>query len=233
MKTKMKSSKLSLLLLVLTSSASFMSLFPSTAYAQAFSRLEAGQQTVTVETGLQAAVVTSVGYAAGLRVPAIHRTVIPFAQATLLPAHADLGDYGARGGAQVSLLDLGWLDISTQLAVEVEGTDNVTHRATALRSDLVLLAGHYARSWFVAGEGGFDRAWLTYIKNSEWYRTNVYAGARDGWYSGTAGTLHAGAKAGFRVGSVEVVARAGVNKTETLTDLALPFYAMVGANYRF
>ena len=30
-----------------------------------------------------------------------------------------------------------------------------------------------------------------------------------------------------------VVARAGVNKTETLNDLALPFYAMVGANYRF
>jgi len=229
----MKPSKLSLLVLVLVSSASFLSIFPSTAYAQAFSRLEAGQQTVTVETGLQAAVVTSVGYAAGLRVPAIHRTVMPFAQATLLPAHADLGDYGARGGAQVSLLDLGWLDISTQLAVEVEGTDNVTHRATALRSDVVLLIGHYARAWFVAGEGGFDRAWLTYIKNSDWYRSNVYAGARDGWYGGTAGTLHGGAKAGFRLGSVEVVARAGVNKTETLTDLALPFYAMVGANYRF
>jgi len=229
----MKSSKLSVFILVFASSVTILSMLHSTAYAQAFSRLEPGQQTVTVETGVQAAVVTSVGYAAGLRVPAIHRTVMPFLQATLLPAHADLGDYGARGGAQVSLLDLGWLDVSTQLAVEVEGTDNTIHRATALRSDLVLLVGHYARSWFAVGEGGFDRSWLTYIKNSDWYRTNVYAGARDGWYGGTAGTLHAGAKAGFRLGSVEVVARAGVNKTETLADLALPFYAMVGANYRF
>ena len=223
----------SLFVLVFVSTAMFLSFYQSTSYAQAFSRLEPGQQTVTVETGLQSAVVTSVGYAAGLRVPAIHRTVMPFLQATLLPAHADLGDYGARGGGQVSLVDLGWLDVSTQLAVEVEGTDNTIHRATALRSDLILLIGHYGSSWFVAGEGGFDRSWLTYIKNSDWYRTNVYAAAKDGWYEGTAGTLHGGAKAGFRLASVEVVARAGVNKTETLADLNLPFYAMVGANYRF
>jgi hypothetical protein len=98
---------------------------------------------------------------------------------------------------------------------------------------LELAVGHYARSWFAAGEGGFDRSWLTYIKNSDYYRTNIYAGAKDGWYSGTAGAFHAGAKAGFRLSSVEVVARAGVNKTETLADLTVPFYAMVGANYRF
>jgi hypothetical protein len=32
---------------------------------------------------------------------------------------------------------------------------------------------------------------------------------------------------------VEVVLRAGVTKTEALRDLDLPFYATLGANYRF
>ena len=45
--------------------------------------------------------------------------------------------------------------------------------------------------------------------------------------------LHAGVKGGGTIGAVEVVLRAGVNKTETLQDLDLPFYATLGANYRF
>jgi hypothetical protein len=31
-----------------------------------------------------------------------------------------------------------------------------------------LLGGHYGRGWFAVGELGYDRAWLTYIKNSDW-----------------------------------------------------------------
>jgi hypothetical protein len=42
-----------------------------------------------------------------------------------------------------------------------------------------------------------------------------YSDAKDGWYSGTGGTLHAGAKGGVT------------------NDLDLPFYATLGANVRF
>jgi hypothetical protein len=203
------------------------------ARAQAFSRLDAGQQTVIAETGLQSGIVTSLGYAAGLRVNAIDRTVMPFAQATMLMAKPDLHDYGLRAGAQVSLLTVGWFDLSTQLALDVARTENSIYRGTALRSDLVLLAGHYGRRWFAVGELGYDRAWLTYIENSDWYRTYFYSDAKDGWYSGTGGTLHAGAKGGVTMGRVEIVLRAGVTKTEALNDLDLPFYGTLGANVRF
>jgi hypothetical protein len=203
------------------------------ARAQSFSRLEAGQQTVTAETGLQAGMVTSLGYAAGLRVNAVDRTVMPFAQATMLMAKPDLHDYGFRAGAQVSLLSVGWFDLSSQLAFDVAETENSIYRGTALRTDLVLLGGHYARRWFAVGELGYDRAWLTYIKNSDWYRTYFYSDAKDGWYSGTGGTLHAGAKGGVTMGRVEIVLRAGVTKTEALNDLDLPFYGTIGANVRF
>ena len=204
-----------------------------TANAQAFSRLESGQQTVTAETGLQAGIVTSLGYAAGLRVPAIDRTLMPFAQATLLVAKPDVNDYALRAGSQVSLVEVGWFDLSMQLAFEVAGTENSIYRGTALRTDLVLLAGHYGRRWFAVAEAGYDRAWLTYIENSDYYRSVAFADARDGWYSGAAGMLHAGAKAGVSIGPVEAVLRAGVNKTQALNDMDLPFYATVGANYRF
>jgi hypothetical protein len=204
-----------------------------TANAQAFSRLEPGQQTVTAETGLQSAVVTSLGYARGLRVGALDRTLMPFVQATLPVAKPDLHDYAVRAGAQVSALSVGWFDLSLQLAFEVAETENSIYRGTALRSDVVLLAGHYGRRWFAVGEAGYDRAWLTYVKNSDWYRAYFYSDAKDGWYGGTAGTLHAGAKVGLTFARVEIVARGGVNKTETLQKLDLPFYATLGANYRF
>ncbi|HMF44993.1 MAG TPA: hypothetical protein VKQ32_30190, partial [Polyangia bacterium] len=203
------------------------------ARAQSFSRLEAGQQTVTAETGLQSGIVTSLGYAAGLRLHAIDRTLMPFAQATMLVARPDLHDYAFRGGAQISVLSVGWFDLSTQLAFDVAETENSIYRGTALRTDLVLLAGHYGRRWFAVAEAGYDRAWLTYIKNSDWYRTYFYSDAKDGWYSGTAGMLHAGAKGGVTLGRVEVVLRAGITKTEDLNNLDLPFYATLGANYRF
>lgn len=204
-----------------------------TANAQAFSRLESGQQTVTTETGLQSGIITSLGYAAGFHVPAINRTLMPFAQATLLVAKPDLHDHALRAGSQVSIVEVGWFDLSMQLAFEVAGTQNSIYGGTALRSDVVLLAGHYSRRWFAVAEAGYDRAWLTYIENSDYYRSVAFADARDGWYSGAAGKLHAGAKGGVTIGPVEVVLRAGVNKTQALNDLDLPFYATLGANYRF
>jgi hypothetical protein len=207
--------------------------FAGTANAQAFSRLQAGQQMVTLESGLKAGLATSLGYAAGLRLHALDRTVMPFVQATLFTARPDWGDYGGRAGAQMSLLRLGWFDLSTQLALGVEGTRNSVHRATALRTDVVLLAGHYARSWFLVAEGGYDHAWATYLKSTDYYRTSIYPGAKDGWYGNTAGTLHLGLKTGFRVGPVEALLRVGSNRTEQLNELNLPFYAMLGTNYRF
>jgi len=203
------------------------------AHAQSFSRLESGQQAVTAETGLQSGVVTSLGYAAVLRLDRIGRTMMPFAQATLPIARPDLHDYAFRAGAQISVVTIGWFDLSTQLALDVAETENSIYRGTALRTDLVLLGGHYARRWFAVGELGYDRAWLTYIKNSDWYRTYFYGDAKDGWYAGTGGLLHAGAKGGVSIGSVEVVLRAGVTRTEALRDLDLPFYATLGANLRF
>lgn len=202
------------------------------AHGQSFSRLDPGEQTVTVQTGLEGAIGTSLGYAAGLRLDAIDRTVMPFAQGTLMVARPDANDYSTRAGAQTSLFSLGWFDLSTSLALGVDGTSNAIHRATALRTDLALLAGHYGRRWFAVGEGGWDHAWMTYIHNSDYYRS-FFPGVRDGWYGNSAGTFRAGLKGGVKIASAEIVLRAGVTTSERFNDLDLPFYGTVGAGWRF
>ena len=77
------------------------------------------------------------------------------------------------------------------------GTVTAEPGGTAPRTDLVLLAGHYGRRWFAVA-AGYGRAWLTYIEN---------ANARDSWYAGTGGRLHAGGKGGVALGALEVVLR--------------------------
>ena len=203
-----------------------------TAQAQTFSRLEPREQAVTLEVGLQSGIATTVGYAAGVRVDALDRTVMPFLQATLLVVHPDLSDYAASGGAQVSLVRMGWFDLSAQAAFQVEGTANSIHRATALRTDLALLAGHYAQSWFLLGEFGYDHAWMTYIKSTSFHRS-FFPQPRDGWYANTAVNLRLGLKGGFKLGGAEVLVRVGANQSEGFNSLNLPYYATLGANYRF
>jgi hypothetical protein len=148
-------------------------------------------------------------------------------------ARPDLHDRAFKAGAQVSVARAGLFDLSAQLALEAASTENSIYSGTALRTDVVVLAGFYGRRWFAAGEAGYGRAWLTHIDNSAWYRNNFYAGAVDGWYRGTGGTLSAGGKAGVTLGAIELVLRAGVNTTEALQALDLPFYATLGASYRF
>ena len=159
---------------------------------------------------------------------------MPFAQATLLVAKPDLQRLRAPGRIADQPGAIGWFDLSTQLAFEVAGTENSIYRGTALRTDLVLLAGHYGRRWFAVAEAGYDRAWLTYIENSDYYRSELLRrrARRLVRRRRRAGCTRA-PRAASRIGAVEVVLRAGVNKTETLQDLDLPFYATLGANYRF
>ena len=93
------------------------------------------------------------------------------------------------------ILHLGWFDLSAQLAFEVAGTENSIYRGTALRSDVVLLAGHYGRRWFAVGEAGYDRAWLTYIRNSDWYRDTFYAARSTAGTAAAVGTCMPGPRA--------------------------------------
>jgi hypothetical protein len=92
----------------------------------------------------------------------------------------------------------------------------------------------YRHGWFAAGEFGLDRAIITHVTtHSDWYRTNFYPDAKDGWYLDAGGTFHYGVAAGFALGRAEVVGRFGLLRTEKFNELMPPLYASVGVGFGF
>ena len=80
---------------------------------------------------------------------------------------------------------------------------------------------------------GFDKAIVTHVTHTDWYRTHYYPDAKDGWYIDAGGTFHTGPTAGFATGKVEVVGRFGWLWTEEFNDLTPPMYASLAVGYGF
>ena len=113
------------------------------------------------------------------------------------------------------------------------GTENTVYRGLNFGADLTGSAGVYRRRWFAAGEFGFDKAVITHITHSDWYRDHYYADAKDGWYLDAGGTYHYGVTGGVAIGRAELVARFGWQRTEKWNDLDQPIYASLGTGVSF
>jgi hypothetical protein len=108
------------------------------------------------------------------------------------------------------------------------GTSNSIYRGLDFGADFTATAGLYRKGWYLAAEFGKDKAIITHVKQSDWYRTNFYPGARDGWYLNAGGTYHMGFTGGLAIGRTELSLRAGRLRTEEFDDVTPPFYASVG-----
>lgn len=100
-------------------------------------------------------------------------------------------------------------------------------------SDFTGTAGVYRPRWFLAGEFGFDKAIITHLTQSDWYRTYFYPDAKDGWYLNAGGTFHYGVTGGVAFGRTELALRAGWLRTEEFNDVQPPMYAGLGLGIRF
>jgi hypothetical protein len=180
---------------------------------------------------LDPAVIASAGYV---------RTVSVFghdvqlgAEGGIVAAGWDARDFRGRAQVRTSLLHVGILRVIGSAAFIARGTENSLHRAFNFGSDFTGTAGLYRRGWFLAGEFGFDKAIITHITHSDWYRRNVYAGAQDGWYLTGGGTFHYGVTGGLTIGQAEVAVRAGLLRTEDFNELVTPGYATASLGFRF
>lgn len=151
----------------------------------------------------------------------------------LVTAHLDVGDFRVRLGSQTSLVRVGSVHLTGSAAFVFRGTDNPIYRAIDFGSDFTGTLGVYRHGWFAAGELGFDKAIVTHITNSAWYREHFYPEAKDGWYLASAGTAHAGFAGGLQLGRTEFVGRFGVLRTERGKALMPPMYASVGMGVGF
>lgn len=150
-----------------------------------------------------------------------------------LPIKFDTNDYRFKLGGQTILYSFGRLDCWGVLTFIARGTKNSIHDANSLGVDITFLTGFYCKHWFITGEFGYDRSILTHINHSAWYKTYFYADAKDGWYRNTASHSNYGFRSGFSVKRFEFTIRIGIQKTKSIIDPLVPFFGVLGLNYRF
>ena len=194
-------------------------------------RYEAEPNRVYSTFALDPALITSLGYA---RVASLwgHDFQLS-AEAGVVTAELDTDDFRARLGVHTSLARWRFLHVTGSATFVTRGTDNAIYRGFNFGADVTGGVGVYRPLWFASAEFGKDKAIITHVTHSDWYRDHFYADARDGWYLDAGGTYHYGVKAGFTLGQAEVVGRFGQLRTEKFNDMTPPLYASLGVGFAF
>jgi len=181
--------------------------------------------------GLDPAFVTSVGYARTF--PVLTHEFQITGEVGMASNRADTRDFRSRIGTQTSLASWKALNLTGAATFVSRGTDNAIYRGFNFGADLTGAVGVYRPRWFVAGEMGLDKAVITHVKHSAYYRDTFYPDAKDGWYLDAGGTIHHGLSAGVTIGKAELVGRAGWLRTENYNSLMPPFYGSIGLGVGF
>jgi hypothetical protein len=198
------------------------------AAAQEVTNLPDGaRQSISIDLGLQSALVTRASYA---------RHVGPgvlYGRFTLPVANPNFKDLAFEAGGQATALASGNWKLQVAFAPVLRLTENDFFSATALGVRAALMPGYQGDRWGLMAELGYEKMLATHLNHSSLYRSVGYAGAKDGWYSSTGGTLQAGLRGGYRVGRMEISLAAGVLVSEGLNPITPPFYGTLGTGYAF
>lgn len=194
-------------------------------------RFDTDKNRIYTSFGLDPALVTTAGY--GRVVGIFGRPVQLTGDIGLAAAHLDTRDFRVRLGVQSSILRVHSIYLTGSATFLTRGTENSVYRALNFGSDFTGTLGMYRRHWYAGGEFGFDKAIITHLTHSQWYRDNYYPDAKDGWYLDAGGVFHYGVVAGVSLGKLEIGSRIGWRKTENWEDLPTPIYGSLGAGFAF
>ena len=181
--------------------------------------------------GLDPAFVGTVGYGRAVRV--MEHDWQLTADAGVATASMDARDFRARLGTQTSLLHWRSVHLTGSATAIMRGTSNAVYRGFNWGADASGTVGVYRPRWFAAGELGKDKAIITHVTHSRWYRESYYADAKDGWYLDAGGTERVGLASGLSLGRTELALRAGWQWTERGNATTSPVYASVGMGVGF
>lgn len=194
-------------------------------------RFDTNRNSVYTSFGLDPALVSSVGYGRVVQVSG-HSFQLT-GEVGAVAAGMDARDFRARLGTQTSLLQWRSMHVTGSATFITRGTENSIYRGLNFGADLTGTLGMYRQGWFAAGEFGFDKAIITHMTHSDYYRKYYFPDAKDGWYLDTGGTYHYGLAGGIALGRTEVVGRVGLLRTERFNDLISPGYVSLGVGYGF
>jgi len=200
---------------------------------EVFNRTQPGEQRIYSTFDFDPAPAITTGYAAGFKLEAINRTITVTGDISIPIFLLDLKHYRIQIGARVPVFNSQYWNVMNRFSLIQEGTDNSIYFGSSLGIEQGLLMGRFADKWYVAGEANYRKFLLMYMEHSDWYRENVYADAKDGWYGSTGGMFNFGIQGGYTFGGIlEATLRLGIYKTEAFHDpIGLPFYANLGLAY--
>lgn len=189
-------------------------------------------QAVGVEGGFESAFIARAIYTRRVDIDFVPDARL-YGRFTLPVVRPDFGDWAIDGGLRTT--PLAWSDLRLAILAGpiTRHTENKVFTATAIGLDATILAGYEGPDWGLSAELGYEQILATHIKNTDLYKRTIYPDAKDGWYSITASTAHAGLRGGARFGRVEIGLRAGVQATGHFQPLMPPFYATLGGAYSF
>lgn len=187
---------------------------------------------VLAELGLDGAMNARLGFAARLPRAAARFDLGWWVDLSWVAGDLDVRDQRARIGARVDLARRGLFRLRGALAASRRATENTGFTAQAFTSELSIAPSIVTGRWAGALEISVEQAWLAYVAPSQTYRDLVYEMAEAGWYGLPGRTLRAGGAITVRIANVQLFARAGYARTGAL-DFLPPFYAALGAGYRF
>lgn len=194
-------------------------------------RFETDKNRAYTTFGLNPALVPAVGYGRVIRLWD-HNFQLT-GDIGVVAAEWDTRDFRAQLAAQTSLVRWRSVHLVGSATFITRGTDNLIYQAFNFGADFTGTVGVFRNRWFAAGQFGFDKAIVTHIEHSNWYRTYYYAGAKDGWYLTTGGIFHFGLAGGFTLGTTELTANFGWRTTEDFNVVTPPMYASVGVGFGF
>lgn len=186
---------------------------------------------VNVNAGWDYATSLGVGYAYQLK------TKMPMvigAQFSIPAGNNMTDDFKAKVGGQVRVLKSGNF-LATVMAY---GIYRQFEHASVVRfqnfgSEFRGVAGYYKAKWFVAGEFGFDKAIVTYIKNID-AMEQYYPTIRNGWYIPTGGNFQYGIQTGYSLKNMDINVKGGKMVDQYFKSTArIPYYFQLGVNVKF
>lgn len=192
---------------------------------------EGGRNRIYMTIGLDPAAITAVGYARV--VPVMGHDFQVGTDVGIVAAKPDLRDFRVRMEIQSTVVTYQSLQLSGSAAFITRGTDNVIYRGLNFGADFTGTLGVYKPGWFAAAQFGKDKAIITHIRQSAYYRDNFYEDAKDGWYLDAGGTFHYGMAGGVTIGRTELLGRAGFRRTEDFNAITPPFYGSLGLGFGF
>ncbi len=202
-----------------------------TAKAQTMFPTENKDNVISSAIGVESGTLFSVGYQHTVHVGSLNKNMSLFANTTVPAGEELFNDIRVQLGASTFLLHNSNFNVSTALALTTTRSQNSLYNGTGLGLDLLITAGYYKSTWFVAAEAGADKTMLTRISHTDYYKDYFYKEAKDGWYANSAGNLRIGVRGGVKIGRTELGLRLGTQTTMGFNKRVIPFFAGLQAGY--